>query len=262
MLAETGAEIAGAAVGGALGLLGGPAGVGAGAVSGVVATRVLKRVGAEIQERLWGSRQRVRVGAAFVFAADEIRARLAAGDTPRDDGFFSSTQPHPSAAELLEGVLLAAADTYEERKVKHFGWLYASLVFDTSVDPAGANYLLRVARGLTYRQLCDIAFFVSPTPEGVFALLDGAREGGASTMTDLMAAELDDLGQSGILGFRQQTGGVARPSTTLGGGDFRHVALENIGVTDIGAQLNRLMRLERIPEAHLADVRRELGALS
>jgi hypothetical protein len=73
-------------------------------------------------------------------------------------------------------------------------------------------------------------------------------------MSDLMAAELDDLVQSGIIGFRQQTGEVARPSATLGGGDFRHVKLENLGATGLGTQLLQLMRLERIPDPDLGEV--------
>jgi hypothetical protein len=235
--------------------------VGAGAAGGVLATRVLKRVGGELQERIFGSQQRVRIGAAFAFAAEEIASRLAAGEAPRTDGFFAEDPARSSASELLEGVLLLAADAFEERKVRHLGWLYASVAFDPTVDPADANYLLRVARGLTYRQLCALAFFVAPRPKGILTLLDRAREGGAAAISDGLALELDDLGQDSIIGFLQAGGDVARPSTTLGGGDFRGMSLEQVGATDLGHRLYRLMRLDRVPESDVARVRLELGGL-
>lgn len=258
---QAGSELAGAVVGGALGLIGGPPGVLAGAAGGVVTTRVLKRVGSEIQERVLGPRQRIRAGAAFAYAADEIHTRLAAGEMPRTDGFFADDASRSSADELLEGVLTAAADAFEERKVRHYGWLYASLVFDSTVDPLDANYLLRLARGLTYRQLCAVAFFVDPRPSGVLALLDGAREGGVAGMSDGLALELDDLGQNGFIGFLQEGGHTARPSATLGGGDFRAIALARIGATAVGQQLYRLMRLERVPDGDLVRLRIDLGGL-
>ena len=87
-LIEDGSDLAGALVGGAIGLIGGPAGVALGAGGGVLAGRVLRRVGSELQLRVLGPRQHVRVGAAFYFAADQISARLLRGDELRTGGFF------------------------------------------------------------------------------------------------------------------------------------------------------------------------------
>jgi hypothetical protein len=259
-LVQAGSEIAGAAVGGALGLLAGPPGVVAGAAGGVIVTRALKTVGRELQERFFGPRERVRVGAAFAFAADEIKARLEEGDVPARD-FIEDDSGRSSVYELLEGVLRASADAYEERKVRHLGWLYASLVFEESIDWNEANYLLRLARGLTYGQLCVLSFFVEPRPPGVLALLDGAREAGSALMSEALAVQVDDLGQSNILGFKQPAGQVVRPVATLGGGDVSGVTYETIGVTPTGQKLFRLMRLDRIPDEDIKAVRIGLGAL-
>ena len=105
-LIEGSTELAGAAAGAAVGLIGGPVGAFAGAGAGVVMTRVLKRVGADIQRRLLGPRQRIRIGAAFAFAVDEIAERLAAGETPRSDWARGEDDRRPEAEEILEGVLL------------------------------------------------------------------------------------------------------------------------------------------------------------
>jgi hypothetical protein len=91
------------------------------------------------------------VADTYTLAAGAISVRLLAGDEPRNDGFFEDRDGERSPAEeLLEGVLLRAADEHEERKLKYLSLLYSSLAFDSSVDPAYANYLLRVASGLTY----------------------------------------------------------------------------------------------------------------
>ena len=81
-------------------------------------------------------------------------------------------------------------------------------------------------------------------------------------MTDALAVQLDDLGQSGLIGFRQESGEVTRPSATYGGGDFRGIGLEKIAATGLGERLHRLMRLERIPDGDLSFVRVELGGLT
>jgi hypothetical protein len=121
-LIAAGSDLAGAAVGGALGTLGGPLGVAVGAGGGVVVTRALKRVGAEIQQRWLAPRQRLRAGGAFAIAVNEIMERLESGAHVRDDEFFTEgVDDRSSAEELLEGVLLHAAQAYEERNVPYLG---------------------------------------------------------------------------------------------------------------------------------------------
>jgi hypothetical protein len=87
-LIDAGSELVGATASGALGLIGGPAGIAAGAAGGVVVTRVLNHIGAEVQQRWLGPRQRVRAGAAFASAIAEIGRRIDAGERLREDGFF------------------------------------------------------------------------------------------------------------------------------------------------------------------------------
>jgi hypothetical protein len=123
-LIEGGAELAAASIGAAVGLIGGPPGAFGGAAAGVTATRLLRRLGADIQKRMLAPRQRIRTGAAYAIAAEEISRRLRAGESLRADGFFDTRMGgRPAAEELLEGVLHAAADAYEERKVTHLGKL-------------------------------------------------------------------------------------------------------------------------------------------
>src|SRR5262249_41172125 len=147
-------ELGGAATGALITLTGGtPAAVG-GALAAVGIGRTLQRVGSEVAERWLSRRQQVRVGGAVLFAGEEVQRRLAEGDVPREDVVTDDDSPdRPSSDEVLEGVLWAAAQSYEEAKVRHLGYLYASIAFDPSISPATANLLISLAERLTYRQM-------------------------------------------------------------------------------------------------------------
>ena len=258
-LIEGGSEIAGAAVGGALGLIGGPLGVAFGSVGGVLAARTIKRVGAELQERYIG-RQHMRMGAAAAVAAEDIGLRLLAGEDPRDDGFFESdASGRTPGEELLEGVLLHAADAYDERKVRHLGWLYSSIAFDPHVTPADANFLLHVADRLTYRQLMALVLFGTEEYEPAVLALDVARGEGDARSGEAVIAELNDLASENLLGLLQDDGRVGSLFGAYGGGDFGSLPLASARPTLLGADLVRLMRLDRIPRDDIADLYAELG---
>lgn len=57
----------------------------------------------------------------------------------------------------MEGVLLAAQRSYEERKVEFFGYLMANVCFENEVDAYLANWTIRTAQELTWAQLVMLA---------------------------------------------------------------------------------------------------------
>ena len=116
---------------------------------------VLRDVGTDISSRQLGRREEIRVGAALIIAAAEIKRRQKNGELLRDDGFFDKHQGGRSdAGEVLESVLLKAQREAEEKKIRHLGLLYSSIPFDSDISLPYANQLLKVAEQLTYRQLC------------------------------------------------------------------------------------------------------------
>ena len=160
-LIDGGCELAGAAAGAAIGLIAGPVGAFGGAAAGVIVGRSLKRVGAEVRQRVMGPREEARVGATVAFAVQAIGERLAAGEAPRSDGFFEvGTDDRPKADEVLEGVLIGARDAYEERKLPHLAALYASIAF-SDISAGQANQLVILAGALTYRQFALLAIAAS-----------------------------------------------------------------------------------------------------
>lgn len=155
-LINSGAEIAGGAVGGALGFLaGGPGGAALLGAGGAAAASVLKHIGEEASERLLGPRERVRVGGVLAIAAEEIHQRLDQGESIRTDGFFEPKGGLRSdAEEVAESVLLKSQREPEERKIPYMGHLFASVAFDPEISAQMAHQVIKTAEQLTYRQLC------------------------------------------------------------------------------------------------------------
>jgi hypothetical protein len=86
---------------------------------------------------------------------------VGSGKTLRQDCFFSTKINERSAAEeIFEGVLIAAQLEHEEKKIKFEANLFANIAYYLSINKAKANFLLRLAQGLSYRQLCIVALFL------------------------------------------------------------------------------------------------------
>jgi hypothetical protein len=245
-IVESAAAVGGALAGSAVTLLAGPF---VGSSAGELVGRALRRVGVEIQRRRFGPQQERRVGEAFEGAVVRSREALEAGSQPRDDGFFEADEGGRSdAEELLEGVLLHAADAYEERKVKHLGALYSSLTFRSDVSPAYANYLLNLADRVTYRQLAWLALIRSDGGGRLAQLQVAKQEGDLPPLAPGLGAEIDDLSSSlYLVGVAQPGGEVARAVDLWGGSDFGNLDWGAVTLTPLGSTLYDLMKLDEIP---------------
>lgn len=244
-LISLGSDIAGAATGAAIGfLIGGPAGgiVGAALVGGAGAAvkDVLKNVGEEISERVLGPREKVRVGGTLAICATEIRKRMDAGQKLRDDGFFTPTTSGRSPAdEVAESLLLKAQREAEERKLPYMGRLLASIAFDTSISPAMAHQLIKIAEHLTYRQLCLLRlaavkdqFSLRQTDYRTFNGFDMHLIQLLYECADLYYHSLVNFGAGALLGLTDVIPGKMMPQ-------------------GFGAALFNLMRLADMPDADL-----------
>jgi hypothetical protein len=142
-----------------VGLVGGPPGALGGAAAGWAAGEGLLAVGRAVVQRL-DNRGAMQVGGAIAVIESDAQERRERGESPGDDAFFDSRgEMRPEAEELLEGVLLHAANTYEERKLPFLAHLYDGVAHDANVAAADALYLVRAADQLTYRQLAGLAVF-------------------------------------------------------------------------------------------------------
>lgn len=235
-LLDAGTEIAGAASGAAVGaLLGGPPG----AVLGAAAGATLKQGLWEFANRLLSHREQARVGGALHTAATEIESLLAAGREPRDDGFFSVAQSDSTssfAAELLEGSLLAAQRDHEERKARHYGYLFANIAFHPEIDQSTANWIVRLGQDLTWTQLVILSIVGSGRDHSL--PFTGRSEGWPTWSIREQVANLGYAQRELILPRREATKtiGVAIPAAEL-----REQTLNNGGML-----IYELMSLDRI----------------
>jgi len=244
-LINTGAEIAGGAVGGALGFFAdGPVGAALFGAGGATAAAALKRIGEEASERLLGPREQVRVGGVLAIAAGEIRQRLENGESVRADGFFESKGASRSdAEEVAESVLLKSQREPEEKKIPYMGHLFAAVAFDPQISAQLAHQIIKTAEQLTYRQLCILKLAAAKQS---FSLRGGDyRNHGGGFAKELYQVlyECLDLYLRGLINFG---GGVAFGPTDVKPGSMT--------VQGLGADVFNLMKLTLIPNADLAPI--------
>jgi hypothetical protein len=160
-LIDAGAEITGGVIGGVVGfLLTGPAGAVLGGASGPVAAKVLCRLGNDIQKRFLSKREITRIRAVTYYAVKRIQEKIDAGETFRIDDFFQKPLVgRVPAEEIFEGVILAAQREHEEKKLPFLGNLFANIAFDLSIDKSQANLMIKLAKDISFRQMCLLNIF-------------------------------------------------------------------------------------------------------
>ena len=224
----------------------------AAAATGWVSNEVLSRVGTEVAARV-GESGAARVGAAAMFIqADRLR-REAQGEEPRADGFFDCRGAvRPEAHDLLESILLSAANSFEERKLPYLAHVYDSTAFDSSIRTSDALFLSRLADDLTFHQLQALAVFGRHATGDTELELELAQIEADHRTFDRIAdpaviTEVIDLGNRRLVGAWLGDGHVRNPSESWGG-DWEGLAIGQVALTDTGELLHRLMRLQEMPE--------------
>lgn len=246
---EAGSELFGAVGGGAFGLIGGPMGAMGGAALGVGLSRVLSRTGIEVYDRLLARRQQLRVGATVGMALHDMDDLGAAGASLRTDGFFDPRDlGRTEAEELMEGVLLHAADAYQELKLRHLAAILPALAVRSDVSAADGHWIADLASRLTWRQLVVLAIFADP-PEKDFLRHDVDQDvQGRSPLPGMFGDEIEELATLGLIGTINADGeSVDRTEGGLEGGLWR-LGLAQWRLTSSGRLLSELTRLDDVPE--------------
>ena len=119
----------------------------------------------------------------------------------------------------------------------------------SNLPPASANWLLRLAERLTYRQLLLLSIFGRPDLER-FAELDARIRQSVVGPEISIVYEMEDLAGMRLLGIRGDDGIIlAPPQNDLGSSEFLGVPLERIKPMRSVWQLVEMMELERVPSA-------------
>ena len=260
VLIENSSDLIGAVAGVSIGFVGGPAGSIVGAAAGVAITKTVRRVGVEVYDRLLVARQQERVGTVLAVALNDAQGRAADGETIRDDGFFDSAEAQRSdAEEILEGVLLEAANAYQERKLRHLGAILPSLAVRPDVSPADGHWIARLADRLTWRQLVVLAIFADP-PEQRLSQRDIDQDvSGSTPLQTGLGEEVEELRTLGLLGEATEDGEVVRAGTLIRGtSGLLRLPMTLWRLADPGRLLVEVARLDGISAEERAAVLEDL----
>lgn len=129
-------------------------------VTGAMVGETLAQLGDDFVQRVLSPRQEQRVATVLDLASERITEGIADGNWIRDDGFFDA--PHLDATEVFEGVLLAARDENEAKKLPYLANLLADISFDENVTVDMANLVIREAESMSWLQLCLLAIVSRP----------------------------------------------------------------------------------------------------
>ncbi len=244
---------ASAAINSTLGMIG-PEGAAIGGIVGKGIEIALNKVGQDISERHLSAREKVRLGAVLVIAAEEIRNRRASGENLRDDGFFDEKPTGRSdAAEVVESVLLKVQREPEEKKIQYMGYLLSSIAFDPQIGVHMAHQLTKAAEQITYRQLCILKLCVVKDD---FGLRNNNYRECAFFEDDLYEVlhECADLHNKEYIHSGLDTLTFERNALSR----LRSIIPSDMAFQRIGDYLYNLMKLSLIPDEDIAPIAEHL----
>lgn len=227
-----------ATIGAALGLVGGPVGVIVGAAIGVATADLMKAL---------SKREATRVSKVLELAAESVRQRIQEGASPRQ------VMDQREAESLVEGVLIKARQSYEEKKLPLLANLLATAPF-TGTPIVNMIATVAIIERLSYRQLCIVSVIPGYDPHRLQPL-------SSSTIGELFAkhrvgevgegvlADLMDLIRQGLVA--QVVGGVIQDGLPPG-----QMRVNLLRLTYPARLVSNGARLQAtIPEDDLAELR-------
>lgn len=235
---EVAAELVGGSAGAVISAVAAAAGVvGALPVVGGLALSVLaKRLTTEVAQWALARGQRHRVDEALSWGTAEVQRLIGAGLVVRPEVQAGCGPDADRAFEVMEGSLLLARDAHEARKARHFGTFWARFAFMPDVSAAEANYLMEMARRLTFRQWLVIEV-VARGVRVVREVPDADATAGRTSAWASADAELVELG--GLLPGLPHVDEPQRP--------------RNPPLAPTVATMRRLLGLEAIDAGELAE---------
>lgn len=101
------------------------------------------------------TKQRNNMGLVRKYVIEDIKHRRNKDESFRTDGFLGETSEKPSDFDdIVDSILLKAADELNEKKLQHIGYLTSSFAFPPEISADSAHRLIKDVENLSYRQLC------------------------------------------------------------------------------------------------------------
>lgn len=101
------------------------------------------------------TKQRDNMGIVRKYIIEDIKHRLDEDELFRTDGFLGETSEKRSDFDdIVDSILLEAADELNEKKLRYIGYLTSSFAFPPEISADSAHRLIKDVESLSYRQLC------------------------------------------------------------------------------------------------------------
>jgi hypothetical protein len=197
------------------------------------------------------SRVRSRAGGALAFAAELGVTRASQGRTARTDGFLAPDGGERVAGdEVAEAVVRCAAESVEEWRVRHYGYLLAEAAVSPDLDADLVQRGLRTAIDLTGRQWLFLAAVGrrERVPLPMAPLPDDSRAWTAWGALE----DVSDLQRRGLL---DPPVAVPRP----GGAPLPRLRMADLRLTRRGVLVHRLLALDFVREDQVVAALAALG---
>lgn len=228
---------AGAAVAGLPGML-------LGGAAGSVASEMFLQVGEEFSRRFLSPRETERVGATLGGISAMVRDAQQHGAHIRTDGFFDADAgERAEGEEVLEGIIQAAKDEYEERKLPYMMNLGKEVFLKEDLSRTIAVQLVHLAEALSYQQLILLSV-IGLNEQQPLGLRDRAYSGEQKSFSNLplLASILQDFNHLKSLGL--VTDGDA---SGYGPGEFVPARMKLVGGP--GRRLVLYLGLDGVPNS-------------
>lgn len=215
-------------------------------VMGGTIGQVFTGIGADFVDRVLSPRQADRIEKVLELAARDVREQIEAGELPPADGLLS--RGDRDAKEIVEGVLLAARDEHEEKKLPYLGKQLANIASATGLDVDTAHRLIQDAEALSWLELRMLAMVAQPE---AFPLPGSGTGGHAATWPEeTVVNTFRSLEEKGYLFSNRQ------PSAGAGKYDIPSFDLTPAGkrLTRRGHLLAMTMGLAAIPDDEIRDI--------
>lgn len=111
----------------------------------------------DVLGRLLSRRQTRRVMSVANYATSWYDDFRGSGAVLRSDGFFEERDGRWSSDEIVEAVMLSAANDPSEMKLRFLGHMLASFAVDDSIDVPSAHWLLELAEDLSWQQYVQLS---------------------------------------------------------------------------------------------------------
>lgn len=190
-----------------------------------VVQRTISRVLTVFQGKSYAKIESARLGVCYYSLVETIKKNEANGNS-YNESFFSQGSMYGKIDEVVEAVLRAAMDDSQIVKSHHYGRLLGNALFQSKYDETSIFLLLKIAKQLSYDELCLLSVLYN-MPARNYEKLVGGEDKRAELMINMLT-----LRQSGVIN--------RVPPYFVG------ATLDILQITAFGKDLYRLMDLQEL----------------